>query len=153
MLVLPLSAKQTLLDRGIHHKTAAILEIDVAMKMCKGRLLNGHEGAVLTADFDEQVTVTGSFDKTLRIWETSTGRHLDTIVRNFPVKCIRLRHPLLLEGSGHTIGLWHLEEMRQIRQVNNGDWVTALDCDWNKRLVTSAAWSAKSHGERRGGRG
>jgi len=54
--------------------------------------LEGHKGAVRCLQFTDDTLVTGSSDKTIRVWELGTGRCVKTLQDNRWVRCLQYDH-------------------------------------------------------------
>lgn len=70
--------------------------------------LTGHIGTVWTLGFDSQKLVTGSFDKTVKIWDMKTHRCLRTLRGHaYPIQCLQFQDNMLITGSlDNTIRVW-----------------------------------------------
>lgn len=84
---------------------------------CK-RTLYGHTGSVLGVDIcgDEQVLMTASSDRSLRTWDLTTGRRLDTLYGHegwVHAVTFGQRGSIAVSGSGDkTVKIWDLNDAR-----------------------------------------
>eukprot|EP00026_Physarum_polycephalum_P002522 Phypoly_transcript_02529.p1 GENE.Phypoly_transcript_02529~~Phypoly_transcript_02529.p1 ORF type:complete len:397 (+),score=32.93 Phypoly_transcript_02529:1556-2746(+) len=70
--------------------------------------VTGHVGTVWTLAFDESKLVTGSFDKTIKIWDRNTYKCMKTLRgHSYPIQCLQFSHNMLVTGSlDNTIKMW-----------------------------------------------
>ena len=60
--------------------------------------LSGHTDAVRCLQFDDKVIVSGSLDKSVRVWNVKTGKLLNTITARSLVLCLRFLNGVLVTG-------------------------------------------------------
>lgn len=100
---------------GKHESMRAVLSGDCL------RTFVGHQGEVLSVclSLDNQLALSGSGDKTLKLWETATGRCLKTIEgheNSVNAVCIFSDAKFALSASAdNTIKLWNLETAECLR--------------------------------------
>lgn len=64
------------------------------------RTLVGHTGPVTCLQFDEQNIITGSLDKTIRIWDLRTGLPAETLSFDFPVTALQFDSRKIVACAG-----------------------------------------------------
>lgn len=104
--------KGDFLVSGSSDKTAKIWNI----RQCKLLFsLVGHNGCVFCVDLDDECkkAFTGSGDRTVRVWEVSTGVCLLTFnigqLSGSTVTAVSFDQGYVAVGSGHLVSLWNLE--------------------------------------------
>jgi WD40 repeat protein len=89
----------------------------------------GHLGPIWSIDRHEDILFTGSYDKTIKIWQLKTGNCLSTIrAHNSWVSSLQYdpQYNMLISGSwDSTIKLWNIETMNNILTLNsqNGNYI------------------------------
>ncbi|KIR43751.1 cytoplasmic protein [Cryptococcus deuterogattii 99/473] len=114
------------------------------------RLYRGHQGPVTSLAFMKtqgenpaDILLTGSWDKTIRVWDADTGAHLQTLEGHTDfIKSVTVIHsspPLLLStSSDRTCRLWDLSETLK----DNGNARSSQILKEHTRPVECAAWKA-----------
>ncbi len=80
-------------------------------------VMEGHEGEIECVQFDDRFIVSGSQDKTIRVWDASSGSNYG-ILRGHDesVTCLQLDSDLIVSGSSDTtIRLWEITSTRKRR--------------------------------------
>jgi F-box and WD-40 domain protein 1/11 len=85
--------------------------------------LIGHHAGVLDVCIDQERIVTCSKDTTIKIWERSTGRLLNTLTgHRGPVNAVQVRGNFLASASGDGMAkLWRLEDGACIKEFPSKD--------------------------------
>ena len=103
--------------------------------------LRGHTRAVTCLDYDDHWVLSGSLDKTVRLWTDSRTQHCQVLTGHFlKVSDVKLSHPLAVSVSWDgTLRLWDLTANTAIRIIEHrlhlervslcGRWVVTSDED------------------------
>jgi WD40 repeat protein len=99
---------------------------------------NGHGGPVWCLDFEDRLLASGSYDKTVKLWNVSNGMNLCTLRGHESwVSCVSVRGDALLSASWDaTLRLWRLAPDRRggqcVRTLGGeaGNAVHCLQMDW-----------------------
>mmetsp|Transcript_42453 Transcript_42453/g.51475 ORF Transcript_42453/g.51475 Transcript_42453/m.51475 type:complete len:597 (+) Transcript_42453:320-2110(+) len=88
-------------------------------------VLEGHQESMNCVQFDDKLLVSGSLDKTLRVWDLQTweARHVLT-GHEATVWCLQYVHNILVSASGDkTLRVWCLQkgECLRVLEGHNGD--------------------------------
>ena len=75
------------------------------------RVLVGHRAAVNVVDFDDKYIVSGSGDRTIKVWRTSTCQYVRTLYGHRKgIACLQYRGRHIVSGSSDkTIRIWDVE--------------------------------------------
>ncbi len=96
----------------------------IAEKLAFRHILTGHREAVMSVAIsaDGQTLVSGGADKTIKVWNLSTGKHVRTLTGHKEVVtsvAISVDRETLVSGSGNTIDstirVWKLSTGKQVR--------------------------------------
>jgi F-box and WD-40 domain protein 1/11 len=81
------------------------------------KVLVGHHKAANAVDFDEKYIVTGSGDRTIKVWSTSSCEFIRTLNgHKRGVACLQYRDRLVVSGSSdNSIRIWNIESGACIR--------------------------------------
>ncbi|MBX3718688.1 MAG: WD40 repeat domain-containing protein [Parachlamydiales bacterium] len=73
-------------------------------------LMGHHKGITCLISWDDMFA-TGSLDKTIRIWDSTTGKCVKELVgHDAPISCLAACNGMIISGSfDHTIKIWDLE--------------------------------------------
>ena len=121
-------------------------ELPTELSPQERHILKAHRGYASTIAFspDGQTLISGSDDKTLRVWEVSSGKLIRTLAGHrdavFAV-CFILDGKDIAAGSGDMdVSLWHLAKGHRydILRGHSGG-VLALAYDTNKRILASGS--------------
>ena len=112
--------------------------------------LVGHTGAVnaITFSADGQTLASGSSDKTVRLWDTSTGQPLPTMISNFSgVTSVSFNplHKVLASGNAYNpVKLWNIDTGQEVVPVGGSLRYsnTVFYSPDGKTLVTTDAYDA-----------
>ncbi|ETO17417.1 WD-40 repeat protein [Reticulomyxa filosa] len=98
---------------------------------------NGHSNALFNIDhstFDSnQLLCSGSQDKTIRVWEVETAKHIVYCVKFSPYHCNRnvmtqSRRVICCSSHDKTIRFWDLETAKELQMFNEHvDWLAAFN--------------------------
>ncbi len=121
-------------------------ELPAELSPQEKRVLKAHRGYASTIAFspDGQTLISGSNDKTLRVWEVSSGKLVRTLAGHsdaiFAV-CFILDGKDVAAGSGDMdVSLWHLERGQRYDILRGHDGgVLTLAYDANKRILASGS--------------
>ncbi|KAK9469384.1 WD40-repeat-containing domain protein [Lipomyces arxii] len=128
-------------------------QLDVHWKQgqAKTMMLNGHTESVYCLQFDDEKIVTGSRDRTVRVWSTKTGELLKTLEENQPsngekigghlgsVLCLIYDNHLMVSGSSDTTCIvWSLPEFKATHRLRHHT-SRVLDCTMNDRFIVSCS--------------
>jgi WD40 repeat protein len=89
------------------------------------RMLEGHDDVIYAAQWlaDAKTLITAAADRTLRVWDTTTGRTLATLVgHSGPVLCLAISPDgkLICSGSAdQTIRVWDSGTWKPLRSLTN----------------------------------
>ncbi|MEC4850881.1 MAG: DnaJ domain-containing protein, partial [Jaaginema sp. PMC 1079.18] len=90
-----------------------------------------HDGLVYTVACNQNYLVSGSADKTLRLWHPVTGKLIKTIPAHEGIVCAAILHPDgstgITSGSDRVIKIWDLNQGKLLRQLGkHNNWVTEI---------------------------
>ncbi|TKA22775.1 hypothetical protein B0A50_07877 [Salinomyces thailandicus] len=76
---------------------------------CSTRVFKGHNNGVMCLQFDDNVLITGSYDSTVKVWNTRTGEELRTLTGHTSgIRCLQFDDNKLMTGSlDSTLRLWN----------------------------------------------
>ncbi|KAG9242978.1 WD40-repeat-containing domain protein [Calycina marina] len=88
---------------------------------CRTTVLEGHTNGVMCVQFDDNIIATGSYDCTIKIWDSETGILLRTLTGH--TECVRAIQfevsGLLISGSvDNTIRIWNWKTGDCVRVLN-----------------------------------
>lgn len=85
------------------------------------RTLTGHLGPVTSLQFDETHIVSGSLDKSIKIWDLRMGTPLETLRYEFPVTALQFDSRKIIACTGENgVEVWNRTSRRHERLVVNG---------------------------------
>ncbi|KAK9244507.1 WD40-repeat-containing domain protein [Lipomyces tetrasporus] len=113
--------------------------------------LDGHEESVYCVQFDDEKIITGSRDRSVRVWDTTTGKQLralnaasaalenNLIAHTGSILCLQYDNKMMLTGSSDgTAIIWELPAYRAVRQLHDHkDGV--LDLSFNDRYIATCS--------------
>lgn len=105
----------------------------------------GHGGPIWALDFDNEVLVSGSYDKCIKIWSILNGNCRATLRGHSEwVSGIKLRHKYIASCSWDaTIRIWKLDETRYSGQMltklisQNGNAIYCIEWSRDKNFIVS----------------
>ncbi|KAL4864844.1 hypothetical protein BDV12DRAFT_175605 [Aspergillus spectabilis] len=76
---------------------------------CSIRTFKGHTNGVMCLQFEDNILATGSYDTTIKIWDTDTGEELRTLCgHESGIRCLQFDDTKLISGSmDRTIKIWN----------------------------------------------
>ncbi|KAK9367046.1 WD40-repeat-containing domain protein [Lipomyces kononenkoae] len=111
--------------------------------------LDGHEESVYCVQFDDEKIITGSRDRSVRVWDTTTGKQLrilnaevlegDAVGHTGSVLCLQYDDRMMLTGSSDgTVIIWELPAYRPVRQLHDHK-EGVLDLSFNDRYIATCS--------------
>ncbi|KAF4762302.1 hypothetical protein HAV15_005889 [Penicillium sp. str.  len=123
-------------------------------KRCSVKVFKGHRDSVMCLQFEDNILMTGSYDATVKIWDTDTGEELRTLKGHVAgVRCLQFDDTKLITGSlDRSIRVWNWRTGECISKYNgHAEAVIALHFD--STLLASASvdrtvkiWNFKDKG-------
>ncbi|PGH04342.1 hypothetical protein AJ79_07122 [Helicocarpus griseus UAMH5409] len=76
---------------------------------CTTKIFRGHTNGVMCLQFEDNILATGSYDTTIKIWDTETGQELRTLRgHQSGIRCLQFDDTKLISGSlDRTIKVWN----------------------------------------------
>ena len=120
-----------------------------------GTLIKGHEDVVTSVSFspDGKTLVSGSDDKTVRVWDRQTGRQLgETMTHGSPIDSVFFSEDgrRLYSQSSDSIRVWDVKTHQSVGKPIRGSYITALAISPDGRRIaavdvgTIQQWDAES---------
>lgn len=83
------------------------------------KILKGHTNGVMCLQFDDRILMTGSYDKTVKIWDLETGNEIRTLTGHTAgIRCLHFDDVRLITGSqDNTIKVWNWRTGECIRTL------------------------------------
>ncbi|KAJ5129912.1 uncharacterized protein N7515_005951 [Penicillium bovifimosum] len=109
-------------------------------KRCSVKVFKGHRDSVMCLQFEDNILMTGSYDATVKIWDTDTGEELRTLKgHQAGVRCLQFDDTKLITGSlDRSIRVWNWRTGECISKYNgHAEAVIALHFDCT--LLASAS--------------
>lgn len=109
-------------------------------KRCSVKMFKGHRDSVMCLQFEDNILMSGSYDATVKIWDTDTGEALRTLKGHTAgVRCLQFDDTKLITGSlDRTIRIWNWRTGECISKYNgHSEAVIALHFD--STLLASAS--------------
>ncbi|KAJ5773810.1 hypothetical protein N7457_008706 [Penicillium paradoxum] len=109
-------------------------------KRCSIKVFKGHRDSVMCLQFEDNILMTGSYDATVKIWDTDTGEELRTLKGHAAgVRCLQFDDTKLITGSlDRSIRVWNWRTGECISKFNgHAEAVIALHFDCT--LLASAS--------------
>lgn len=109
-------------------------------RRCSVKGFKGHTDSVMCLQFEDNILMTGSYDATVKIWDTETGEELRTLRgHNCGVRCLQFDDSKLITGSlDRSVRVWNWRTGECISKYHgHTDAVIALHFD--ATLLASAS--------------
>lgn len=76
---------------------------------CSLKMFKGHSNGVMCLQFEDNILATGSYDTTIKIWDTDTGDEIQTLRgHTCGIRCLQFDDTKLISGSlDRTIKVWN----------------------------------------------
>ena len=73
------------------------------------RIFKGHTNGVMCLQYDDRILATGSYDTTIKIWDTDTGAELQTLRGHTSgIRCLQFDNTKLISGSiDKSLKIWN----------------------------------------------
>lgn len=100
---------------------------------------DGHHDEVWSLQFDERILVSGSHDRTVRVWDFRANNLIDSLEANGEVNCLQYDEQRVVCGtSAGTVQCWDLRTRRLYLELSaHTSWVQSLHMGGN-RLVSGS---------------
>ena len=105
------------------------------------RRLTGHQDAIKTITFNSTTLITGSLDKTIKIWNFQTGQCISTYRGHTDaVLSIDSCGSYIASGSADkTVRVWHIDSRTCYTLKGHTDWVNCVKLDYESRTCFSCS--------------
>lgn len=105
------------------------------------RRLTGHQDAIKTITFNGTTLITGSLDKTIKIWNFQTGQCISTYRgHSDAVLSIDSCGSYIASGSADkTVRIWHIDSRTCYTLKGHTDWVNCVKLDYESRTCFSCS--------------
>ncbi|ORZ24579.1 WD40-repeat-containing domain protein [Absidia repens] len=102
--------------------------------------LVGHRDSVYCLQFDKQKIITGSRDRTIKIWNMDTYRCIRTLPgHRASVLCLQFNDKIMVSGSSDTtLIMWDMETLQPIKSLK-GHSAGVLDLSLDDRYIVSCS--------------
>lgn len=89
-------------------------------RRCSVKQFRGHTDSVMCLQFEDNILMTGSYDATIKIWDTETGEELRTLRgHNAGVRCLQFDDSKLITGSlDRSLRVWNWRTGECISKYN-----------------------------------
>lgn len=76
---------------------------------CSVKIFKGHSNGVMCLQFEDNIMATGSYDATIKIWDTDTGEELRTLKgHRAGIRCLQFDESKLISGGiDHSVKVWN----------------------------------------------
>jgi WD40 repeat protein len=104
------------------------------------QILNGHKKKVVTLQWDEEKIISGSYDKSIKIWDTQTGQCLRTITgHRGTVLSLEYQQDRLITGSAdYTAKMWSISAGTCIRTYSGHEGLVYCVRAQDNHLITAS---------------
>lgn len=118
---------------------------------CHVRTFEGHMGGISCLQFDNNRIVSGSHDKTIKVWNTKTNSPWSVMTlagHSGEVRCLHLQANKLVSGSTDlTLKVWDLDTQEdwssiacRVTMVGHSDTVRCVQMDIQRNIVISGSY-------------
>jgi F-box/WD-40 domain protein MET30 len=109
-------------------------------KRCSVKLFKGHRDSVMCLQFEDNILMTGSYDATVKIWDTDTGEELRTLKGHTSgVRCLQFDDTKLITGSlDRSIRVWNWRTGECLSKYN-GHTESVIALHFDSTLLASAS--------------
>lgn len=109
-------------------------------KRCAVKVFKGHRDSVMCLQFEDNILMSGSYDATVKIWDTDTGEELRTLKGHTAgVRCLQFDDTKLITGSlDRTIRIWNWRTGECISRYN-GHTEAVIALHFDSTLLASAS--------------
>ncbi|KAJ5742412.1 uncharacterized protein N7511_011431 [Penicillium nucicola] len=109
-------------------------------KRCSIKVFKGHRDSVMCLQFEDNILMTGSYDATVKIWDTETGEELRTLRGHTAgVRCLQFDDTKLITGSlDRSIRVWNWRTGECISKYN-GHTEAVIALHFDSTLLASAS--------------
>lgn len=114
--------------------------------VCSTKVLKGHDNGVMAVQILDNILATGSYDKTIKIWDLETGKEVRTLTGHTGgVRCLQFDDSKLISGSmDGTMKLWNWRTGDCLATYSgHTDYVIGLHFDSDILVSGSADHTAK----------
>lgn len=113
--------------------------------LCSTKILKGHENGIMTLQILDNILATGSYDKTIKIWDLDTGKEVRTLTGHTDgIRCLQFDDSKLISGSmDRTLKVWNWRTGECLATyTGHSDYVICLHFDANILVSGSADGTA-----------
>ncbi|XBW37570.1 hypothetical protein QEN19_003151 [Hanseniaspora menglaensis] len=105
------------------------------------RRLTGHQDAIKAISFNGTTLITGSLDKTIKIWNFQTGQCISTYRGHTDsVLSIDSNKSIIVSGSADkTVRVWHVDLRTCFTLKGHSDWVNCVKLDYESMTCFSCS--------------
>ena len=83
--------------------------------------MDGHEGGISCPLVNDQMLISGSVDKAIKIWDLESGKELRTLDGKAGISCLTVKDGMLISGSlDKTIKIWDFTPYRKMTHGQPG---------------------------------
>ncbi|KAK8234396.1 sulfur metabolite repression control protein-like protein SconB [Phyllosticta capitalensis] len=87
---------------------------------CTTKVLRGHTNGIMCLQFDDNIIATGSYDATIKIWDTESGKEIRTLAGHTAgVRCLQFDESRLFSaGLDRSVKLWNWKTGELLRTMS-----------------------------------
>ena len=114
--------------------------------VCSTKVLKGHDNGIMAVQLLDNILATGSYDKTIKIWNLDTGKEIRTLTGHTGgIRCLQFDDSKLISGSmDGTMKLWNWRTGACLATyTGHTDYVIGLHFDSDILVSGSADHTAK----------
>ncbi|XP_022782225.1 uncharacterized protein LOC111323186 [Stylophora pistillata] len=144
-------------ERGRHKFRYLSLAVQGVLAVRRVRRLQGHMDAILCLQFDKTRIITGSADRTIRVWDVRSGRGIHKLKgHKGGVRCLQFDDEKIISGSWDmTIMVWHIVKFHRLKVLYghsgcvsslqfNGKILVSGSHDRTLRIWSTDTWECES---------